>query len=151
MTTLFIRPIDPVLTWIISASRPFTDYAGLPLWHVFATVGRNHMRDDDEEEGYKIKKPPMSQRERERLQRQHVSWLKFIAKSAAVGAALGVIATWAFLESNINGFGEMIARSPNRIGFTALLTLSFASTCAAIAMGIGIMIRSDHPDKFDEE
>lgn len=106
---------------------------------------------EPDDNGYKVTKPPMSQRERERLQRQHLSWLKYIAKCAAIGAALGVIATWIFMESNFNGFGEMIARSPNRIGFTALLVLSFASTCAAMAMGIGIMIRSDHPERFDED
>jgi len=92
----------------------------------------------------------MTQQERERLQRQHASWIWYILKCAGVGAALGVIATWLFMESNFNGFGEMIARSPNRIAFTALLALSFASTFGAMAMGIGIMIRSDHPQKYDE-
>ena len=103
--------------------------------------------DDD---GYKIPPKKMTQPERERLQRQHASWIWYILKCAVIGAALGVIATWLFLETNFNGFGEMVARSPNRIGFTALLALSFASTCGALAMGIGIMIRSDHPQKFDE-
>ncbi len=107
--------------------------------------------DDDRDEGYKVPKKPMSQHERERLQRQHFSWLVYIVKSGLIGAAVGVIAIWLFLESNVSGFGEMIANSPNRIGFTALLVLSTASTFAAMGMGIGIMIRSDHPGKYDED
>jgi len=100
------------------------------------------VKPDEEDEGYKVPKPKMSARERERLKRQHVSWIRFIIKCAFFGAAIGVIATWLFLESNFGGLGEMVERSPNRTGFTALLTLSFASTFGTIAMGIGIMVRS---------
>ena len=113
-------------------------------------VSNKRPDDFENDEGYKIPEKKMTQRERERLQRQHASWIWYILKCAVVGAALGVIATWLFLQSNFNGLGEMVARSPNRIGFTALLALSFASTFGALAMGIGIMIRSDHPEKFDE-
>ena len=97
---------------------------------------------DRENDGYKPPARKISQRERERLERQHASWIWFIIKCAFFGAALGVIASWLFIEANLNGFGELIARSPNRVGFTALLTLSFASTFGTIAMGVGIMFRS---------
>jgi len=101
------------------------------------------------DEPYRVEKK-MSQRERERLQRQHVSWLKFIAQCASGGAALGVILVWLFLESNLNGLGEMLAHSPNRLGFTALLAASFGFTFGAIAMAVGIMLRSEMENRDGE-
>jgi hypothetical protein len=100
-------------------------------------------------EPYRVKRR-MSQRERERLQRQHVSWIQFIVKCALGGAAFGVISVWLYLESNFNGLGAMLEHSPNRLGFTALLTFSFAFTFGAIAMAVGIMLRSELENRDGE-
>lgn len=105
------------------------------------------MRDDDLEKRYKVVPRKMTDAERERLQRQHWSWIRYIVLCAFVGAATGVITVWLTLTMNVGGLGEMLARSSSRLGVTALLTAGFASTFGMIAMGIGIMIRSGMEDR----
>ena len=103
----------------------------------------NAVRRDKPETKYTVAKPKMSEAERKRLQDEHWSWLRFIVLCAFIGGALGVICVWLFLASDIGGLGSMVARSSRRIGVTALLAAGFASTFGMIAMGIGIMVRSD--------
>ena len=105
---------------------------------------------DDPENGYKTVPKKMTDAERQLLQQQHWSWLRYIVMCAFVGAALGVITVWLIIHFEIGGLGGMLARSGKRLAVTALLTAGFASTFGMIAMGVGIMIRSGKEDGKDQ-
>ncbi len=86
--------------------------------------------------------------ERERLNKQHWDWLKFIALCALAGITIGAIISMFIVKSDMNGLGGLLARSPNRIGYTFLLVAGFASTFGMAAMGVGIVARSTmHKDQ----
>jgi len=91
----------------------------------------------------------ISEKERQRLHKQHWDWLKFIALCALAGITFGALISLWIINSDLNGFGSLLARSANRIGFTILLVAGFASTFGMVAMGIGITIRSQMQDKQD--
>lgn len=89
----------------------------------------------------------ITDKERARLHKQHWDWLKFIALCALAGVTIGALVSLWIVQSDLNGLGGLLARSPNRIGFTVLLVAGFASTFGMVAMGIGITVRSQMQDK----
>lgn len=120
---------------------------GLKQFMTGLNDGSRGQRDHPDRDPPEKPKRELTERERERLKRQHWDWLKFIALCAFIGGTLGVVTVLGVVRFDVNGIGSMIANSPNRLGYTALLTASFASTFAAIAMGIGIMVRSTLPER----
>jgi hypothetical protein len=84
----------------------------------------------------------MTDQERERLKNQHWDWLKFIALCALAGITIGAIISMFIVKSDMSGFGGLLTRSPNRIGYTFLLVAGFASTFGIAATGVGIVVRS---------
>ncbi len=91
----------------------------------------------------------LSDEDRAKIKKQHWDWLQFIALCALGGITIGVIVSVIIIRMDINGLGSLLARSPNRTGFTLLLTAGFASTFGMVAMGVGIMIRSTWPQNED--
>ncbi len=91
----------------------------------------------------------ISEKERQRLHKQHWDWLKFIALCALAGITFGALISLWIINSDLNGFGSLLARSANRVGFTILLVAGFASTFGMVAMGVGITIRSQVQDRQD--
>lgn len=84
------------------------------------------------------------------LRREHASWIRHIVKSALVGFALGIICAVVFLRLDFNGLGSMLASSPNRWGYTALLLVGFAYTGGLLVMGAGIMAKAQLPEWFED-
>lgn len=91
----------------------------------------------------------LTDEDRAAIKKQHWDWLQFIALCALGGITIGVIISVLIIHNDINGLGSLLARSPNRLGFTLLMTAGFASTFGMVAMGTGIMIRSSLPENED--
>jgi pheromone shutdown protein TraB len=105
---------------------------------------------DKKDSGYKIPHKKMTDERRRELEAQHWSWIKYIVICAFTGGAIGVITVWLILTFDIGELGGMVARSSHRLAVTALLAAGFASTFGMIAMGVGIMIRSNMSGEKDE-
>ncbi len=87
-------------------------------------------------------KRTITNEERGAINKQHWDWLKLIALCALAGITLGAMIALTVIKLDVNGFGIQLANSLNRIGFSLLLTAGFVSIFGMVAMGTGIMIRS---------
>lgn len=86
---------------------------------------------------------PLSEHDRQRLKEEHHGWLWLIALSMGAGIALGVVIAALIIQLDIGNVGSLLARSSNRIGFTALLAGGFASLFGMAVCGATIMIVSE--------
>lgn len=98
--------------------------------------------DRPEEQEEKRWRRPLSEREKANIREEHKSWLIYIALLALGGITLGVVIAAGVIQLDVNGIGSMLARSPNRVGFTLLFAGGLASTFGMVVMGVGIMIRA---------
>ena len=94
-------------------------------------------------------KRTITDKDRAAVKKQHSDWLKFIALCGLAGITIGALTALLVVRYDINGFGTLLAHSSHRIGFTILLTAGFASTFGMVAMGTGIMIRSQTQEDID--
>lgn len=98
------------------------------------------MIDDDEEN--KRYKPPMNEREKERLRLQHRDWINTIIFHSVAGFLFGVLAVVAILWLDINGIGTMVANSDKKLTFIALLVAGFGSTFGMAVSGTAIWLKA---------
>lgn len=98
---------------------------------------------DDRPPLHERERKSLNERERKRLTNQHQDWLRFIAFWSFAGAVAGILLVWAMVQFDFGGIGSLLARSGQRIGYTALLAAGFASLFGAAVCGVAIMIRAD--------
>ena len=85
---------------------------------------------------------PLTEAERKAMWREHWSWIRYIALSAADGMALGALIAVLIIRLNVHGIGEMLASSEHGTGYTAMLIIGFAHTFGMVVAGSAIWIRA---------
>jgi len=99
------------------------------------------MIDDDDNENKRYK-PPMTEREKERLRLQHKDWIHTIIFHSVAGFLFGTLAVVAILWLDINGIGTMVANSDRQITFVVLLVAGFGSTFGMAVSGTAIWFKA---------
>ena len=87
-------------------------------------------------------KRPVSERERQRLVKEHWSWIGMIIEHTAYGIIVGALLVLLLMQFDVSGIGTMIANSEQGLGVTALLMISFGLTFGMVGAGIAIWLRA---------
>lgn len=85
---------------------------------------------------------PLSEAERRAVNAEHWDWLKYIAISAADGAALGALIAVLIIRFNLHEIGDLLANSAHSAGYTLMLIIGMAHTFGMVAAGTAIWIRA---------
>ena len=96
----------------------------------------------DGDGGGKRPQRPLSEAERRAVSAQHWDWLKFIALSAADGAALGALIAVLIIRFNFHEIGDLLANSAHSAGYTLMLIIGMAHTFGMVAAGTAIWMRA---------
>lgn len=90
-------------------------------------------------------KPPprqLTEAERRAVRAEHWGWIRYIALSAADGAALGALLAVLIIRFNFHEIGDMLAASPHATGYTLMLIVGMAHTFGMVAAGTAIWLRA---------
>lgn len=85
---------------------------------------------------------PLTPAEREELQAEHRSWIRYIFLSALDGMALGALVAVVLIQFDVNGIGQLLANSAHPWGFKAMLIVGFAHTFGMVVTGLAIWWRA---------